>query len=88
MRQRLALEPLHADADYANRPVSRNRAQTKLEPDGTFRMVLAHGTRGVPNWIDTEGRAFGLVFWRFFLAEGEVETPRAEVVKFAEVARR
>ena len=36
--------------------------------------------------LDTEGRAFGLVFWRFFLAEGEVETPHAEVVPFATVA--
>jgi hypothetical protein len=74
--------------DYANRPVSRNRAQTKLEADGSFRIVLAHQYPGVPNWIDTEGRAFGLVFWRFFLVEGDVETPRAEVVPFGEVASR
>ena len=74
--------------DYANRPVSRNRKQTRLEPDGSFRIVLAHRDPGGVNWIDTEGRAFGLVFWRFFLAEGEVETPQATVVPFAEVARR
>ena len=74
--------------DYANRPVSRNRAQTKLVADGTFRIVLAHEDPGVPNWIDTEGKPFGLVFWRFFLVEGEVETPQATVVKLAEVARR
>jgi hypothetical protein len=74
--------------DYANRQVSRNRMQTTLEADGSFRIVLAHQDPGVPNWIDTEGRPFGLVFWLFFLAEGEVETPRAQVVKLAEVARR
>jgi hypothetical protein len=73
--------------DYANRPVSRNRAQTTLRPDGSFEIVLAHGDPGHPNWLDTEGRAFGLVFWRFFLAEGEVETPRAEVVPFATIAK-
>jgi hypothetical protein len=28
------------------------------------------------------------VFWRFMLAEGEVETPRAEVVPFAKLAAR
>ena len=73
--------------DYADRPVSRNRAQTRLEADG--RSASCSRTR-IRGWrrIDTEGRAFGLVFWRFFLVEGEVETPRAEVVKFAEVARR
>jgi hypothetical protein len=69
--------------DYAHRPVTLNRRQTVLEPDGSFRMVLAHGDPGVPNWLDTEGRAFGLVFWRYFLVEGAVETPRAEVVELA-----
>jgi hypothetical protein len=72
--------------DYANRPVSRNRAQTTLEPDGSFRIVLAHRDPGHPNWLDTEGQPLGLVFWRFFLAEGEIETPHAKVVPFAEVA--
>ena len=67
--------------DYAHRPVSRNRANTVLEPDGSFRMVIAHEDPGVDNWIDTEGRPFGMVFWRFFLAEGEIETPQATVVQ-------
>jgi len=67
--------------DYRNRRVSLNRAQTTAEEDGSFRIVLAHNDPGVPNWIDTEGNLFGLVFWRFFVVEGEVETPRCEVVK-------
>ena len=71
--------------DFANRSVSLNRAQTKLEADGSFRMILAHRDPGLPNWLDTEGRPFGLVFWRFMLAEGDVETPRAEVVPFAKL---
>jgi hypothetical protein len=74
--------------DYAHRPVSLNRAQTKARPDGRFAMVLAHRDPGVPNWLDSEGRPFGLVFWRFMLPEGEIETPTAEVVSFAEVAAR
>jgi hypothetical protein len=74
--------------DYANRIVSRNRAQTALDPHGSFRMVLAHRDPGVPNWIDTEGRPFGLVFWRFMLPEGEIETPRAEVVPLARLTAR
>lgn len=72
--------------DYANRRVSLNRAQTQLEPDGSFRMVLAPRDPGVPNWIDTEGRPFGIVFWRFMLPEGEIETPHAEVVAIDRVA--
>jgi hypothetical protein len=66
--------------DYAHRTVSLNRAQTKLNDDGSFTMVIAHRDPGVPNWIDTEGRPFGMVFWRFFLPEGPVETPQAKVV--------
>ncbi len=66
--------------DYAHRRVSLNRAQTRVESDGTFRMVLAHRDPGVPNWLDTEGRPFGLAFWRYFLPEGEIETPKATVV--------
>ena len=64
-----------------------NRKQTKLEPDGSFRMVIAHRDPGVSNWLDTEGRPFGMVFWRFFLPEGPIETPRAEVVPVDTVAR-
>lgn len=74
--------------DYVNRKVGLNRKQTKLEADGSFRIVLAHRDPGVPNWLDSEGRPFGLVFWRFFLPEGEIETPQTKVVPFAEVARR
>jgi hypothetical protein len=73
--------------DYANRQVTLNRRQTTLEPDGSFRIVIAHRDPGVPNWLDTEGRPFGMVFWRFFLPEEPIETPQAEVVPLAQLAR-
>ena len=71
--------------DYVNRQVSRNRANTTLEADGSFRLILAHHDPGLPNWIDTEGRLSGNVFWRFFLPEGPIETPEGKVVKFADL---
>lgn len=74
--------------DYANRSVSLNRAQTRADADGRFAMVLAHRDPGVPNWLDSEGRNLGLVFWRFMLPEGEIEAPRAEIVPFAEIRER
>jgi hypothetical protein len=71
--------------DYSTRSVSLNRSQTTLEKDGSFKMILAHEDPGLPNWLDTEGNLFGLVFWRFFLVEGEAATPRAEVVKLIDI---
>jgi len=66
--------------DYAHRRVSLNRAQARLEPDGSLRVVVAHRDPGLPNWLDTEGRPFGLVFWRYFLPQGPIATARASVV--------
>jgi hypothetical protein len=69
--------------DYAHRQVSLNRVQTKLERDGSFRIVIAHEDPGVPNWIDTEGRPSGLVFWRFQLPEEAIVTPVGKIVPHA-----
>ena len=68
--------------DFTNRSVSLNRRQTQLEPDGQFRIVLAHRDPGVPNWLDTEERPFGLVFWRFMLPEETIQPISAQVVPF------
>jgi hypothetical protein len=73
--------------DYVHRPVGRNRSNTTLEPDGTWRMILAHEDPGLPNWLDTEGRPFGMVYWRWFLPEEEVPTPEAEVVKLDDLRK-
>jgi hypothetical protein len=74
--------------DYVSRRTSLNRRQAVAGPDGAFRLVIAHRDPGVPNWLDTEGRPFGLVFWRFFLPEGAIATPQARVVPLADVADR
>jgi hypothetical protein len=66
--------------DYLRHPVSLNRAQAVADPDGRITMVIAHRDPGVANWLSTEGRPFGLVFWRFMLPGGPIDTPTAEVV--------
>jgi Protein of unknown function (DUF1214) len=66
--------------DYLRGPVSLNRAQAVADADGSVTMVIAHRDPGVPNWLSTEGRPFGLVFWRFMLPDGPIDTPTAEVV--------
>ena len=74
--------------DYATRSISLNRAQTTADADGRFTAVIAHTDPGVPNWLDTEGRPFGIVYWRFMLPEGDIETAQAEVVPLAELPSR
>jgi hypothetical protein len=71
--------------DYATRQVSLNRKQTQLEADGSFKIVVAGRDPGVPNWLDTEGRPFGSIFWRFQLPEGEIEPLATKVVPIADV---
>ena len=73
--------------DYVTRPVSRNRTQTKLERDGSFRMVVAHRNPNVPNWLDTEGRAGGLLYWRFILPEEPIVPLKTHVLPFTKIAR-
>ena len=71
--------------DYASRSISLNRAQTVADADGRFTAVISHTDPGTPNWLDTEGRPFGIVYWRFMLPEGEIETPQAELVSLADL---
>ena len=66
--------------DYETRQVSLNRRQVELEADGSFRIVIAHRDPGTPNWLDTEGRGFGMVFWRFLLPEEAIEPIETAVI--------
>jgi hypothetical protein len=69
--------------DYTHRNTSINRKQTKLEADGSFRVVVAQNDPGVPNWLDTEGHVSGMMFWRFQLADEEIPPLETELVKLA-----
>lgn len=74
------------------RPVSLNRAAMHLDGSGRFRLVLserspyadhAAAAAAHSNWLSTEGRPTGTVFFRFVLPSGEVEQPVARVVDAA-----
>ena len=65
---------------YRDRRVSLNRRQTVLEPDGSFRMILAHRDPGVPNWLDTAGAPTGTIFWRYLLAEEQPSQLETQVI--------
>lgn len=66
--------------DYANHSVSLNRRQLRFEPDGSFRIVVAHSDPGCANWLDTCGENYGLIYVRCILPEAQ---PTQLVTKLA-----
>jgi hypothetical protein len=73
--------------EYRDRRLSLNRKQTRLEPDGSFRIAVASQDPGIPNWLDTQDHRQGIVFWRFLLPEEKPEKPACSVVKIADLRR-
>ena len=66
--------------DYETRTISLNRAQTVQDAQGNFEIIVAHRDPGRPNWLDTEGRPYGLMFWRFQLPEEDIQPLETEVI--------
>ncbi len=67
--------------NYEERNISLNRLQTQQDADGNFEMIVAHRDPGRPNWLDTEGRPYGVMFWRFQLAEEEIAPLTTQVIE-------
>ena len=72
--------------DFANRTASLNNAQVAADPDGCFRLVVAHRDPGVQNWLDTEGRREVFIAYRWVMS-ATMPTPQAQVVPFAKIDR-
>jgi len=71
--------------EYRDRRVSLNREQIETEADGSYRIVVAGRDPGVPNWLDTEGRRDGTLFWRFLLPEDKPAKPACRVVPLTQL---
>lgn len=69
--------------DFANRRVSLNRKQIEYADDGSFEIVIAGSDPGRPNWLDTEGRPDGQVYWRYVHPIDPPERVRSRVVKLS-----
>ncbi len=71
--------------EYLRRRSSLNRRQTHLQPDGSFRIVVAHEDPGMPNWLDTAGARSGLIFVRYLLPEEQPRRLETRVAKLADL---
>ena len=74
--------------DHRFRQIGLNMAQLDLDDERRFRILIAHQDPGYKDWLDTEGRAYGTVYCRFLLAEGEIETPKCTVLAFADACQQ
>jgi hypothetical protein len=70
--------------DYAHRRISVNKHEAVYDDGGSVRIVVAHEDPGVPNWLTTDGHAFGTMCFRWIRAK-EHPQPRCSVVKVAEL---
>ena len=57
----------------------------ELHDDGSWTIVIAATDPGVPNWVSTQGRPHGRIWFRWFLPERTPDPISAEVVKLAEL---
>jgi len=72
--------------EYRARRSSLNMSQIQVEPDGSYRIVIAHEDPGVANWLDCEGHRQGTIFWRFLLPETDPGRTQCQLVAIQDVA--
>jgi hypothetical protein len=68
--------------EIANATTSRNGTQITVDPDGRFRLVVAHRDPGVANWLDTTGLTETMLAYRY-VRTATRPVPTGRVVKFA-----
>lgn len=71
--------------DYRNRQVSLAGPRVKGGADGAFRIVIAGEDPGVANWLDTEGRPYGLFVIRWLQPTETPALPTVRVVSIADL---
>lgn len=70
-----------------------NRRQVKnLGEDGSYRLILAHQDPNADtvgsaeyNWLDTEGRETGIIFYRFMLNKADLQQTTTRVINFEDI---
>jgi hypothetical protein len=71
--------------DYRHEQVTINGGQAVPEPDGSFRLVVAHTDPGLPNWLSTAGHRAGVLWFRWFLPDSTPEQPATSVVRLQDL---
>jgi hypothetical protein len=79
----------YVSLDYINHQTSLTADQARTDPDGILRFVISERDPGVANWLECTGhhRGYVQIRWqRLSRGLGPADGPRAEVVRFADLA--
>ena len=79
----------YVSLDYISHQTSLTADQARADPDGMLRFVISEHNPGVANWLERTGHRRGYVQIRWQRLTRELaprDGPRAEVVKFADLA--
>ncbi|HSS12008.1 MAG TPA: DUF1214 domain-containing protein [Acidimicrobiales bacterium] len=71
--------------NYDYERVTINGGQVVYDPDGSWRIVVAHRDPGHANWVSTAGHLRGRIWFRWFLPADTPSRPEARVVPLADV---
>lgn len=72
--------------DYRHDRIHTNSAIADATADGRIRLIIAHSDPGLPNWLTTQGHAFGAMCFRWVRPDGEPPEPTCRVVKLSALA--
>jgi len=67
--------------NYDYDQVTINGGQVEYEPDGSWRIVVAHTDPGRPNWVSTQGHERGRIWFRWFYPTETPARPTTRVEK-------
>lgn len=84
--QILVADDRFCTVDWVNRQSSLNDRQARLDADGKLRAVVSKHDPGVPNWLDKEDNAWGILQMRFNKAS-DAPDARVTKVKLADVRK-
>ncbi|MCB1255762.1 MAG: DUF1214 domain-containing protein [Microthrixaceae bacterium] len=71
--------------DYRSRQVSRTSGNSRINGDRFSFVISARDPGGAHDWLDTEGRDFGLVVMRWLQPQGDVPLPEVRRCSIAEL---
>jgi hypothetical protein len=71
--------------DYTNYQCAIAKRQVQLEPDGSWKLVIAHRNPGCSNWLDTAGHQRGFIYFRWLQSDGIPPAMESQVVRLSDL---